>query len=74
MERTTVYMDSNLKRRLKAAAATRGTTEASILREALERYLTAERRPRIRPVGKSRDGGIAHRVDEALEELGFGRS
>jgi len=74
MERTTVYIDSGLKRRLKAAAAARGTTEASIFREALERYLTRERRPRVRPVGKSADGGVAHRIDEALDELGFGRS
>jgi hypothetical protein len=27
----------------------------------------------VRPVGASTDGGIAHRVDDALRELGFGR-
>ncbi len=73
MERTTIYLDPDLKRRLKEAAGRRGVTEASILREALERYLAAETRPRVRPVGRSRDGGVAGRVDDALLELGFGR-
>jgi plasmid stability protein len=73
MERSTIYLDPELKRRLREAAARRGVTEASVLREALEKYLAAERRPGVRPVGKSRDGGVAGRVDEALEELGFGR-
>jgi len=72
MERTTVYFDATLKRRLKEAASRSGTTEASILREALERYLADAQRPTVRPVGTSRDGGVAHRVDEALRETGFG--
>jgi hypothetical protein len=74
MDRTTIYLDPELKRRLKEAAGRRGVTEASILREALEGYLAAEQRPRVRPVGRSRDGGVAGRVDAALLDLGFGRS
>ena len=73
MDRTTIYLDPELKRRLKEAAGRRGVTEASILREALEKYLAAERRPRVRPVGRSRDGGVGHDVDGALAGLGFGR-
>jgi len=73
MERTTIYLDSALKRRLREAAGRRGVTEASVLREALERYLSVERRPRVQPVGTSRDGGVAHDVDDALRRLGFGR-
>ena len=74
MERTTVYLDPALKRRLKETAMARGVTEASLIREALLRYLAGETRPRFMPVGRSRDGGVAHRVDEALDELDFGRS
>ena len=74
MERTTVYLDPVLKRRLKDAAIARGVTEASLIREALLRYLAGEARPGLTPVGRSRDGGVAHQVDEALGELGFGRS
>jgi Ribbon-helix-helix protein, copG family len=73
VERTTIYLDTALKRRLREVAAARRTTEASILREALQAYLAQESRPQVRPVGTSADGGVAHRVDEALHELGFGR-
>jgi hypothetical protein len=72
MERTTVYLTNALKRRLKQEAATRGRPEAVLLREALEQYLARRERPRPRPVGRSRDGGVARKVDEALDELGFG--
>ena len=73
MDRTTLYLDPPLKRRLKRAAARKGTTEAALLREALERYLAAEKSPKLRPVGRSADGGVAHRTDEALADLGFGQ-
>lgn len=73
MERTTVYLDARLRRDLKAAAAARGESEAFLLREALAEYLSKSTRPKVRPVGRSTDGGIAHRTDEALDELGFGK-
>jgi hypothetical protein len=73
VERTTIYLDPALKRQLKAAAARAGTTEAALIREALKRLLGDRRRPGIRPIGRTKDGGVAHRADEALEELGFGR-
>ncbi len=72
MERTTVYLDAELKRRLKSAATRTRRSEASMIREALEHYLTAEAPPVLRPVGRSVDGGVAHRIDDELERLGFG--
>jgi hypothetical protein len=45
-----------------------------MIREALAHYLSAaETSPRIKPVGRSSDGGVAHRVDETLAKLGVGR-
>lgn len=74
MERTTVYLDSALKRRLKDAAARTGESEAGLIREALERYLADVPSPVLRPVGRSSDGGIAGREESELERRGFGRS
>ena len=74
MERTTIYLDSSLKRRLKTAAARRGVAEALLVRKALEQFLTDEGSVVVRPIGESADGGVAGRVDEELDELGFGRS
>jgi Ribbon-helix-helix protein, copG family len=73
MERTTVYLTNTLKRRLKQEAVTRGRPEAVLLREALEQYLARRSRPSPRSVGRSRDGGVARGVDQALDDLGFGR-
>jgi hypothetical protein len=75
MERTTLYLDAALKRRLKAEAKARRTTEAKIVREALHTYLGRGKggKPRVRPVGTSHDGGVAHRLDDALDALGFGK-
>jgi hypothetical protein len=73
MERTTIYLEPALKRQLREMATRRGATEAALIREALRSYLGRAGRPKLRPVGRSRDGGIAERVDEALDELGFGR-
>lgn len=74
MDRTTVYLDASLKRALKEAARRRGVSEAKLLREALRAYLDRAPKTELEPVGSSKDGGVAHRVDEALDELGFGRS
>jgi hypothetical protein len=73
MQRTTIYLDSETRRLLKAAAAQRRVSEAEIIREALRAHLRARRRGDVRVVGKSTDGGVARRLDDALEELGFGR-
>jgi len=72
MERTTVYLDAELRRRLKEAAARRGSTEASLIREALARYLVDDEPAALRPVGRSEDGGVASGDERALEDLRFG--
>lgn len=73
MERTTVYLPPELKRRLVAVAARRGVPEARLIREALDHHLDDEVAHVPEPVGQSGDGGVAGRVDEALQDLGFGR-
>jgi predicted transcriptional regulator len=72
MERTTIYLDPELKRKLKEAAVRARVSEASLIREALAGYLAREKPILLEPVGQSEDGGIADRDEEALEELGFG--
>ncbi len=73
MERTTVYLDPELKRKLREAALRAHVSEDHVIRTALASHL-AKRTPVILvPVGRSTDGGIAARDEEALDEFGFGR-
>jgi hypothetical protein len=73
MEKTTVYLHKDLKRKLKSAAAARGVSEAELIREAVRRLTDATIPPRPRvALFKSGKPGLAERVDEALE--GFGES
>jgi hypothetical protein len=74
MERTTVYLDEDIRKKLKLEASARGVAEAEIIREALRKHLSSRPRGLPRVVGCSRDGGVARDLDEALEELGFARS
>jgi hypothetical protein len=76
MERTTVYLDTELRLRLKEAASRRSTTEAALIREALERFLaklSQSGRRTLKSVGRTTDGGVARDLDGALDEIGFGR-
>lgn len=68
MEKTTVYLPADLKARVVATARTRGTSEAAVIRDALDQY-TERPRPRL-PLFSSGDPVLAERVDELLE--GFG--
>ena len=68
-----MYLDAELKRLLREFARLHGESEAKVIREALRRYLHTEDRPPVKPVGCSSDGGVAGRVDDSLDELGFGR-
>jgi len=74
MDRTTVYLDAELKRRLKEAAARMQKSEAHLIREALSKYLAGRATAELKPVGRSKDGGVANRDEEALEHLGFGKA
>jgi hypothetical protein len=72
MEKTTVYLTSELKARIAATARARGSSEAAVIRDAIERF-TERPRPTL-PLfeGSSRTTNIAEHVDEILAE-GFGR-
>lgn len=71
MEKTTVYVPSEVKRALGLLARARGTSEAELIREALRRIVaeTPPPRPRL-PLIQSGKPMLAERLDEALE--GFG--
>jgi len=59
MERTTVYLPDDLRRRLAAAAQEADRPQAELVREALDRYL-ADRRQRPWPsfIGSAKGLGI----------------
>lgn len=71
MEKTTVYLPSELKRALERAAQLEGRSEADLIREGVavvvEPHRVAE--PTL-PLFSSGTGDLASRVDELLE--GFG--
>ncbi len=71
MEKTTVYLPSELKRALERAAQLEGRSEADLIREAVA--VVAERhavREPTAPLFDSGDPDFASRVDEFME--GFG--
>ena len=71
MQKTTVYLPDDLKRALEQAAASRGCSEAELIREAVRALTGAARHPRPRmPLFRSGRRGLAERVDQALK--GFG--
>lgn len=74
VRQTTVYLPDDLKRRLEQAARQDRRTEASIVRDALEEALS--RREVAPTVPLFSDGWgdltVAERVDELLDDLGFG--
>jgi hypothetical protein len=72
MDKTTVYLEESVKRRLSRLARSRGVSEASLIRTALERLLDeASPRPTL-PVFHSGDPIQPEDVDGLLGE-GFGR-
>jgi hypothetical protein len=76
VRKTTIYLDDADDLLLTQAAERRGTSRTDLIREAIRRLLNAEassRKPHM-PLGHSRKGDAARRVDEVLGELGFGQS
>jgi predicted transcriptional regulator len=69
MDKTTVYLPAELKVAVKRVAALRGSSEAEVIRSAIEAAVTASR-PRPRGGLYAGTEPIAARVDELLE--GFG--
>jgi plasmid stability protein len=71
--RTTVYLPEDLKRRLERTARHRRTSEAEVIRAALDEHTAKEQpRPRLPLFRGSGTTNVAERVDEILAE-GFGR-
>lgn len=70
MFKSTIYLPEDLKRRLARLARREGRSEASLIRDAVER-LTAAEGPRPRAaLFHGDDPHLAERVDEALAEFG----
>jgi metal-responsive CopG/Arc/MetJ family transcriptional regulator len=71
MKRTTVFLEEDLQRELKIVAQYKGVPAASVLRDAIDEYLRAERkrRPRalsIMAIGRSSRRDTAERHEELL--------
>lgn len=71
MIKTTVYLPEKIKTRLAKTARILGTSEASLIRTAIERLITEDSTPRPRlPLFSSNDPTLAERVDEELVDFG----
>jgi hypothetical protein len=68
VEKTTVYLTRELKKRLRARARARGVSEAQLIREGLDAVLAP--RPTF-PLFDSGDRRFASRVDEHLADMGM---
>jgi Ribbon-helix-helix protein, copG family len=55
MEKTTLYLPSELRQALKEAARSEKTAQAVVIRRALEEYLERRERPRLLSVGVGED-------------------
>lgn len=71
MIKTTIYLPEVLKRQLQRLAQRSGTSEAQLIRDAVEQAVKEQPAPRPRlPLFASNDPTLAERLDEAL--AGFG--
>lgn len=72
-QKTTVYLDVNDYRSLKAIARSRGVAPAMLVREAVAEYVTRHARRRVPTsigAGRSRTGDVAQRAETLLEGMG----
>jgi hypothetical protein len=76
MRRTTIYLDAELDLRLRAESRRRRQPVAAIIRETLRERFVNEAPPGSPNAGAFASGrrDVAARVDEVLEETGFGRT
>jgi hypothetical protein len=74
MEKTTVYLPTDLKRRLERTARAQGRSEADLIREgvAIVTRQAWSPAPTLPPLFSSDQPDLAERVDEALEGFGQG--
>lgn len=68
VEKTTIYLPKETKKRLRARARERGVSEAQLIREGLDVVLAPQ--PRF-PLFASGDPSFASRVDEMLDDMGM---
>ena len=71
MIKTTVYLPEPVKKKLAKTAKILGTSEASLIRSAIERLIRDETptKPRV-PLFASDDPMLSEQVDEALTDFG----
>ena len=71
--KTTVYLDGESYRRLKAIARRRGEAPAALVREAVAEFADRygkRRRPRSVGAGRSVRGDLSERTEELLKGIG----
>jgi len=73
MERTTLYLPTDLQRALRDESRRRGLPQAELVRSALRSYLAASGRPDLRSLGLGEDSSFAGRDSEAWLEREWGR-
>ncbi len=76
MKRTTIYLDPELELLLKLKARRLKKPMSEMIREALRKELGAKERSSLPPgVGEFRSGleDASERLEELLEEMGFGK-
>jgi predicted transcriptional regulator len=73
LTRTTVYVDAEAYRRLKARAEREGRTAAELVREAVSQYMARQlAAPRATSIGKGRSGkgNVSERAETLLKGMG----
>jgi len=73
MERTTLYLPSDLQHALRDEARRRGRPQAQLVREALRAYLNSQERPVVTSVGLGEDSAVSAREAEGWLEREWGR-
>ena len=58
MEKTTLYLPTELQASLRALARRTGRSQANLIREALETYVAGQERPRPKSIGIAGDGSL----------------
>jgi predicted transcriptional regulator len=65
MEKTTLYLPSDLQHTLRALSRRTGRPQAELIREALEAYVSTQERPRPASIGAAQDGSLEARDAKA---------
>lgn len=68
MTKTTVYLDSDLALALRRMAEAQGRSQAELIRDALQKYTSAGKRPLPQGLGKY-DSGETHGAEHAKDFL-----